>query len=83
MRALYREAYKAAKGFTGEDWWRAVQSAAGGKSFADFDARYIDGREPYPWQTLLPLAGLQLRADSVRVPAARRHDGRGGRTGCA
>jgi predicted metalloprotease with PDZ domain len=68
MRGLYREAYKAGKGFTGEQWWKAVQGAAGGKSFADFNARYIDGREPYPWQTVLPLAGLQLLVDSVRVP---------------
>ncbi|HEV7705881.1 MAG TPA: hypothetical protein VGO46_16405, partial [Gemmatimonadaceae bacterium] len=68
MRGLYRDAYKAGKGFTGEQWWKAVESAAGGKSFADFNTRYIDGREPYPWQSVLPLAGLQLLADSVRVP---------------
>jgi len=68
MRGLYRDAYKAGKGFTGEQWWKAVESAAGGKSFADFNARYIDGREPYPWATVLPLAAMQLLADSVRVP---------------
>ncbi|MEO7040268.1 MAG: PDZ domain-containing protein [Gemmatimonadaceae bacterium] len=68
MRGLYRDAYKAGKGFTGEQWWKAVQSAAGGKSFADFDARYVDGREPYPWSTVLPLAGLQLLRDSTRTP---------------
>ncbi|MEP7064389.1 MAG: PDZ domain-containing protein [Gemmatimonadota bacterium] len=68
MRGLYRDAYKAGKGFTGDEWWTAVQNAAGGKSFADFNAHYIDGREPYPWQTVLPLAGLQLAADSTRVP---------------
>ena len=68
MRSLYRDAYKAGKGFTGEQWWKAVERAAGGKSFADFNSRYIDGREPYPWQTVLPLAGLQLLADSVRIP---------------
>ena len=68
MRGLYRQDYKAGKGFTANDWWSAVQRAAGGKSFADFNARYIDGRDPYPWQTVLPLAGLQLRSDSVRVP---------------
>jgi predicted metalloprotease with PDZ domain len=68
MRGLYRDAYKAGKGFTGDEWWKAVQSAAGGKSFADFNARYIDGRDPYPWQAMLPLAALQLVSDSVRVP---------------
>jgi predicted metalloprotease with PDZ domain len=68
MRGLYRDAYKAGKGFTGEQWWKAVESAASGKSFADFNTRYIDGREPYPWQSVLPLAGLQLLADSARIP---------------
>jgi len=68
MRALYHDAYKAGKGFTGDQWWKAVQSAANGKSFGDFDARYVDGRDPYPWQTVLPLAGLQLLSDSVRIP---------------
>jgi predicted metalloprotease with PDZ domain len=68
MRTLYREAYKAGKGFTGEEWWKAVQAAANGKSFADFDARYIDGRDPYPWQTVLPLGAMQLLSDSVRIP---------------
>ncbi|MGH7623421.1 MAG: hypothetical protein ACREMU_13845, partial [Gemmatimonadaceae bacterium] len=68
MRSLYRDAYKAGKGFTGEQWWKAVQTAAGGKSFADFDARYVDGRDPYPWASVLPLAGMQLLNDSVRTP---------------
>jgi predicted metalloprotease with PDZ domain len=68
MRGLYRADYKAGKGFTSDDWWNAVRAAAGGKSFADFNARYIDGRDPYPWQTILPLAGLQLVADSTRLP---------------
>ncbi|HSU92453.1 MAG TPA: PDZ domain-containing protein, partial [Gemmatimonadaceae bacterium] len=68
MRQLYHQDYKAGKGFTGVDWWNAVQNAAGGKSLTDFNARYIDGRDPYPWQTVLPLAGLELRSDSTRVP---------------
>jgi len=68
LRALYRQDFKAGKGFTGDDWWKAVESAAGGKSFADFNARYIDGRDPYPWQSVLPLAGMQLLTDSIRSP---------------
>ena len=68
MRTLYRDAYKAGKGFTGDEWWKAVQTAANGKSFGDFAARYVDGRDPYPWQTVLPLAALQLLSDSVRIP---------------
>ena len=68
LRGLYRDAYKVGKGFTGEQWWTAVQRAAGGRSFADFVARYIDGRDPYPWKSVLPLAGLELLSDSVRIP---------------
>jgi predicted metalloprotease with PDZ domain len=68
MRTLYRDAYKAGKGFTGDEWWKAVQRASGGKSFTDFDARYVDGRDPYPWASVLPLAAMQIVADSIRVP---------------
>jgi predicted metalloprotease with PDZ domain len=66
MRDLYTTTYKQGRGFTREDWWGAVSRAAGGKSFADFERRYIDGREPYPWDQLLPLAGL--RANRSQVP---------------
>jgi predicted metalloprotease with PDZ domain len=59
MRELYETTYKQGKGFTSEDWWNAVQRAAGGQSFADFYAKYIDGREPYPWNDLLPKAGMK------------------------
>ena len=45
-----------------------MQRAAGGKSFADFNTRYVDGREPLPWATLLPLAGLRMNVDSIREP---------------
>jgi predicted metalloprotease with PDZ domain len=59
MRELYESTYKQGKGFTSDDWWNAVTRAAGGQSFADFYAKYIDGREPYPWNDLLPKAGLK------------------------
>ncbi len=68
MRSLYRSTFKAGKGFTSEDFWAAATMAAGGKSFTDFHARYIDGREPYPWETVLPLAGMKLITDSLRFP---------------
>ncbi|HEX6534656.1 MAG TPA: PDZ domain-containing protein [Gemmatimonadaceae bacterium] len=68
MRQLYRDAYKRGTGFTAEQWWSAVSAAAGGKKFDDFYARYIDGRDPYPWNTILPLAGLKLTVDTMRVP---------------
>ena len=68
MRTLYRTTYKASRGFTGEDFWGAVSGAAGGKSFADFNTRYVDGREEYPWATVLPLAGMKLMTDSTSYP---------------
>jgi predicted metalloprotease with PDZ domain len=68
MRTLYQSSYKRGRGFTGQDWWPAVQAAAGGKSFSDFAARYVDGREPFPYDQVLPLAGLRLAADTLREP---------------
>ncbi len=68
MRELYRTVYRQGRGFTGAEWWRAVTKAAGGRSFADFSARYVDGREPFPWDRMLPLAGLRMATDTVREP---------------
>jgi predicted metalloprotease with PDZ domain len=66
MRELYRSTYQAGRGFTGADWWGAVSRAAGGRSFADFAARHVDGREPLPWRDLLPKAGLRVVTDTLR-----------------
>ncbi|HJR62809.1 MAG TPA: hypothetical protein VJ803_03845 [Gemmatimonadaceae bacterium] len=66
MRALYRETYQQGRGFTTEQFWRAATTAAGGRSFADFHARYVDGREPFPWSQILPLAGMRLLTDTAR-----------------
>jgi predicted metalloprotease with PDZ domain len=68
LRELYRAAYKKGRGFTAADWWPAVSRAAGGRSFADFNQRYIDGREPFPWDDILPRAGLRIIRDTVREP---------------
>lgn len=68
MREVYQSTFKAGRGFTAQDWWGAVTRAAGGRSFADFNARFVDGREPFPWATVLPLAGLRLNVDSLREP---------------
>jgi predicted metalloprotease with PDZ domain len=65
MRGLYQSDYKRGRGFTGSDWWSAVSAAAGGKSFAAFSAKYIDGRAPFPIDSVLPLAGLRTRAAMV------------------
>ena len=68
MRELYRTTYKAGKGFGATEWWGAVGRAAGGRDFTRFNERYIDGREPFPWDSVLPLAGLRLVTDTTRVP---------------
>ena len=68
MRTLYQGTYKRGRGFTAQDWWPAVAAAAGGKAFADFESRYVDGREPLPYEQVLALAGLRLSADTLREP---------------
>jgi predicted metalloprotease with PDZ domain len=68
MRTLYNAAYKNGRGFTSDEWWATVTKAAKGKSFTDFYARYIDGREPLPYDKVLPLAGLRLAHDTAHVP---------------
>jgi predicted metalloprotease with PDZ domain len=68
MQELYRTTFKAGRGFGGNDWWNAVRRAASGRDFGRFNERYIDGREPFPWDSILPLAGLRLVTDTTRMP---------------
>ena len=68
MRELYDGDYKSNRGFTSDEWWAAVSRAANGKSLTDFYARYIDGRDPYPYNAVLPLAGLRLIRDTISEP---------------
>ncbi len=68
MRRLYDATYKHGRGFTGAKWWSEVTRAAGGKSFAEFARRYVDGRESLPIESVLLLAGLRAESDSVREP---------------
>ncbi|HEX9165723.1 MAG TPA: PDZ domain-containing protein, partial [Gemmatimonadales bacterium] len=65
LGGLYRTAWKQGRGFSGTEWWAAVRRAAGGKTFDDFNTRYIDGREPFPWGEVLPKAGLRLVTDTL------------------
>jgi predicted metalloprotease with PDZ domain len=76
MRALYKGAYRQGRGFTPDEWWKAVSAAAGGKSFAEFEAKYIDGREPYPWEQVLPLAGMRRKREP-RLGVATHADSAG------
>lgn len=68
MRDLYQTTFKNGRGFTSDEWWSAVSRAAKGKSFTDFYNRYVDGREPFPWDSVLPLAGLRMGGDEQREP---------------
>jgi predicted metalloprotease with PDZ domain len=74
MRSLYETTYKQGRGFTAAEWWAAV--AAAGRpgvpavSFADVRRRYIEGRDPYPWDVILARAGLRLKADTVKIMVA-------------
>jgi len=78
MRTLYQSDYKHGRGFTSTDWWNAVSAAAGGKSFASFSAKYIDGREPFPWDSILPMAGLRARLTKVpRLGVLTQQDANG------
>jgi len=69
MRELYENTYMKGKGFTNGEWWSAVSRAAGGKSFADFERRYIDGRDPFPYDSILPLGGLKLFVERTVRPS--------------
>jgi predicted metalloprotease with PDZ domain len=68
LRELYTSAYKTGKGFTNEEWWATVSRAAGGKSFADFEARYVNGRDPFPYDSVLPLGGMRLMINRIVLP---------------
>ena len=69
MRDLYETTFKRGRGFTNGDWWAAAARAGGGKSFAEFERRYIDGREAFPYDSVLPLAGLRLIVDRTVQPS--------------
>ena len=69
MREIYTSTFKRGAGFTNDQWWTAVSRAAAGKSFADFERRYIDGRDPFPYDSVLPLAGLRLVVDRTVQPS--------------
>jgi predicted metalloprotease with PDZ domain len=67
LRELYQSEFKRGSGLTNAEWWAAVSRAAGGRSFDGFYERYIDGREPFPWDSILPAAALR----AVRDPQPR------------
>jgi predicted metalloprotease with PDZ domain len=79
MRELYQTTYKQGRGFTADDWWGAVRRAANGRSFDEFSRRYVDGRDPFPWEEQLRVIGLRLQPDSApRLGVSVRPDQSGG-----
>ena len=68
MKSLYTADYKAGKGFTPAEWWGAVSRAAKGVNVKEFNDKYVDGREKYPWDQWLPKAGWRLHTDTLRQP---------------
>jgi predicted metalloprotease with PDZ domain len=79
MRELYQTTYKQGRGFTADDWWGAVRRAANGRSFDEFSRRYVDGRDPFPWEEQLRVIGLRLQPDSTpRLGVSVRPDQGGG-----
>lgn len=71
MRSLYQSTYKQHRGYTATDWWSAVSAAAVPHpmhfSIAELRRRFIEGRDPIPWDTILPLAGLRTAQDTMQV----------------
>ena len=66
MRGLYQsDVQAAAKDSRRPTGGTRCRAAANGKSFAEFTRRYIDGREPFPWDSILPLAGLRVHQERV------------------
>ena len=68
LRSLYAADYKTGKGFTPAEWWGAVSRAAKGANVAEFNDRYVDGRERYPWDQWLAKAGWRLHTDTLHQP---------------
>lgn len=68
LRELYQRSAGGTRGFTAAEWWAAVGRAARGRSFASFQSRYVDGREPLPYRETFALAGIRVQVDSTREP---------------
>ena len=63
MRALYTRYYRQSRGFSTTDLLSELR-AAGMPDVEAFYRRYIDGREPLPYDSVFAKAGLRLRRDS-------------------
>lgn len=69
MRELYRRTYLEGRGFENEDFWNVIADLTGTRNVERtvYDS-YVDGRKPLPWSEVLPLAAMELLADTARFP---------------
>ena len=63
MRRLYAESYGRGRGFTTQDLLALIRPSFPGVD--DFYARYINGREPLPYQQVFRMAGIQVTERSM------------------
>jgi len=68
MRLLYQREYGRGSGFSEAEFWEVVSEVSNGLDLTEFQSRYVDGRDPYPWDAVLPLAGLRLERQTTRRP---------------
>ncbi|MEE9133047.1 MAG: hypothetical protein V3U13_05755 [Gemmatimonadota bacterium] len=81
MARLYSEHYLRGRGFTSDDFVSYVGEYVGREAAEQFYRNYVDGREPYPYQEVLALAGLSFNTDTIVEPffgvqVASTRDGR-------
>jgi predicted metalloprotease with PDZ domain len=71
LRTLYASTYKQGRGYTATDWWTAVAQAGGPHApvipWAAVRRRFIEGRDRFPWDTILPLGGMRIAQDTMHV----------------
>ncbi len=71
MRSLYQSTYEQGRGYTSNEWWSAVSAVAVPHplrfSLAEVRRRFVEGRDPIPWDAILPLAGLRIAQDTMQV----------------
>jgi predicted metalloprotease with PDZ domain len=67
MRNLFTRYYQAGRGFRTRDLL-ALLTEAGMPNVDDFYQRYINGREPLPYESILPKGGIAVSVDSALSP---------------
>jgi predicted metalloprotease with PDZ domain len=66
MRTLWTDFYRRGRGFTTADLLGIIRPWFAGVD--DFYARYVNGREPLPYQRVLPRGGIAVDLQETKVP---------------